>query len=381
MFQRRFICMKYIQSNKGYTLLLTLVLIVILIMITTTFTMASMNQAKQVVKTDETIVATSIAEMGFEKYNIIVNNKFNDALIKYNSCDFSNNAQSCLNNFHNNFTPNFPTEFERVNNNNNIKFKVQEFTRESNTSRVYNLYVIGEYYGNQKVIKAQYLIPEILSFNGNQNIPKLVSNLLFDSSKEFSNKSAINSLSDGQRLRFRPTDLIEGFSHIKNIEDVWIEANELLAYKFFKLKDSKANINKLEFLFPSGSQNGIYNTHLRVSELIFNSTPNSSPHKFDVSSTSKLCVNQLSLKDIQIENNKGNKTEIITITPIATINDFKKYIVVNDASSAVYVKLGSQHYKFSKDYSYQIISNTSFDENCGFIIGTTFSPLNKIEYK
>lgn len=58
--------MKYIQSDKGYTLLLTLVLVVLLIMITTTFTMASMNQAKQVVKTDDSIVATSLAEMGAE---------------------------------------------------------------------------------------------------------------------------------------------------------------------------------------------------------------------------------------------------------------------------------------------------------------------------
>lgn len=61
--------MKYIQSDKGYTLLLTLVLVVLLIMITTTFTMASMNQAKQVVKTDNSIVATSLAEMGVEYYN------------------------------------------------------------------------------------------------------------------------------------------------------------------------------------------------------------------------------------------------------------------------------------------------------------------------
>lgn len=72
--------MKYIRSTQGYTLLLTLILVVLLLMITATFTMASMNQAKQVVKTDDSIVATSMAEMGVEHYTQLI-----DELVKTNT--------------------------------------------------------------------------------------------------------------------------------------------------------------------------------------------------------------------------------------------------------------------------------------------------------
>lgn len=59
--------MKNYFKQDGYTLLLTLVLVVLLFLVTATFTLASMNQTKQIEKTDDIFVATSLAEMGTEK--------------------------------------------------------------------------------------------------------------------------------------------------------------------------------------------------------------------------------------------------------------------------------------------------------------------------
>lgn len=54
--------------QDGYTLLLTLVLVVLLFLLTASFSIASMNQTKQIERTDDSFLATSIAEMGVEFY-------------------------------------------------------------------------------------------------------------------------------------------------------------------------------------------------------------------------------------------------------------------------------------------------------------------------
>lgn len=90
--------MKKYANQDGYTLLLTLVIVVLLFLITATFTMASMNQQKQVVKTDDSFVAISLAEMGSE----IIVPKVNQA-IKSNQKDYftclSNKSVNCKSEF------------------------------------------------------------------------------------------------------------------------------------------------------------------------------------------------------------------------------------------------------------------------------------------
>lgn len=81
-------------NQKGYTLLLTLVLVVLLLMLTATFTIASMNQQKQVSKTDDSFVSTSLAEMGVEYYQnrieIIISNHYSKAIMEIQA--IQNNA-------------------------------------------------------------------------------------------------------------------------------------------------------------------------------------------------------------------------------------------------------------------------------------------------
>lgn len=60
--------MKLLLRQDGYTLLLTLVIVVLLFLLTASFSIASMNQTKQIEKTDDSFLATSIAEMGVEYY-------------------------------------------------------------------------------------------------------------------------------------------------------------------------------------------------------------------------------------------------------------------------------------------------------------------------
>lgn len=90
--------MKMLRRQEGYTLLLVLVLVVLLLMVTASFTVASMNQQKQVVKTDNSFTATSLAEMGTEitKKNLAKLIESEETL--YNSCIKSNssNQSSCL---------------------------------------------------------------------------------------------------------------------------------------------------------------------------------------------------------------------------------------------------------------------------------------------
>lgn len=73
--------MKALNKQSGYTLIITLVLIVLILMFTATFSVASMNQAKQVERTDESYVALSMAEMGTE----FVTNKINRIIITQQS--------------------------------------------------------------------------------------------------------------------------------------------------------------------------------------------------------------------------------------------------------------------------------------------------------
>lgn len=67
------VLMKYIIRQDGYTLLLTLVIVVLLFLLTASFTVASMNQTKQVNRTDDSFVTTSLAEMGVEYYTKEIN--------------------------------------------------------------------------------------------------------------------------------------------------------------------------------------------------------------------------------------------------------------------------------------------------------------------
>ena len=68
--------MKRYFRQEGYTLLLTLVIVVLLFLVTATFTVASMNQTKQISSTDTTIVATSLAEMGVEFAESSISNEY-----------------------------------------------------------------------------------------------------------------------------------------------------------------------------------------------------------------------------------------------------------------------------------------------------------------
>lgn len=81
--------MKMLRRQEGYTLLLVLVLVVLLLMVTASFTVASMNQKKQIDKTDEAIVATSLAEMGAEYYQLhitdLVKKEYNNARTDFQS--------------------------------------------------------------------------------------------------------------------------------------------------------------------------------------------------------------------------------------------------------------------------------------------------------
>lgn len=61
--------MKLFQRQEGYTLLLTLVLVVLLFLLTASFSIASMNQTKQISKTDGSFTSISLAEMGVEYYS------------------------------------------------------------------------------------------------------------------------------------------------------------------------------------------------------------------------------------------------------------------------------------------------------------------------
>lgn len=77
--------MKVHLRQNGYTLLLTLIIVVLLFFVTTTFSMASINQKKQIDKTDDNFVATSLVEMGSEHIFAQTNKIFNnnqEALIR-----------------------------------------------------------------------------------------------------------------------------------------------------------------------------------------------------------------------------------------------------------------------------------------------------------
>lgn len=58
--------MKMLRRQEGYTLLLVLVLVVLLLVVTASFTVASINQSKQIKNTSTTSVSYSVAEMGAE---------------------------------------------------------------------------------------------------------------------------------------------------------------------------------------------------------------------------------------------------------------------------------------------------------------------------
>lgn len=73
-------------NQKGYTLLLTLVITVILFLIISTFTVASMNQNKQIKSTDTTFLATSNAEMGIEKFESVLNKEIDNNKTLYEAC-------------------------------------------------------------------------------------------------------------------------------------------------------------------------------------------------------------------------------------------------------------------------------------------------------
>lgn len=87
-----------LRRQEGYTLLLVLVLIVLLLMITASFTVASMNQQKQVVKTDNSFTATSLAEMGTELTKKNLTRLIKNEETPYKSCIQSNssNQSSCF---------------------------------------------------------------------------------------------------------------------------------------------------------------------------------------------------------------------------------------------------------------------------------------------
>lgn len=87
-----------LRRQEGYTLLLVLVLVVLLLMVTASFTVASMNQTKQVVKTDNSFTATALAEMGTELTKKNLTKLIKDEETLYNSCISSNstNQSSCF---------------------------------------------------------------------------------------------------------------------------------------------------------------------------------------------------------------------------------------------------------------------------------------------
>lgn len=89
--------MKVYKKQEGYTLLLTLVIVVLLFLITTSFTVASMNQNKQVKSTDNSFVATSLAEMGAEITKQRINQKFDSLKIPYKEClnNSTNTKETC----------------------------------------------------------------------------------------------------------------------------------------------------------------------------------------------------------------------------------------------------------------------------------------------
>ncbi|MFC4356001.1 hypothetical protein ACFO0S_13145 [Chryseomicrobium palamuruense] len=159
--------MKYITSNRGYTLLITLVLVVLLIMITTTFTMASMNQAKQVVKTDNQIVSGAYSEMGVEYsketyqsfflktqnelYNLVrvneswTNQQFNQAII--------NSKLSLLQSF----TKTLYNKFNRVNNPIEIQifnFSTNKFEKIATVNYINSTNMISYVNNNQFIIRS-----------------------------------------------------------------------------------------------------------------------------------------------------------------------------------------------------------------------------------
>lgn len=93
--------MARLKSSQGYTLLLTLVIVVLLLLFTATFAIASMNQAKQVKKTDTSIISTSIAEMGAERYVNQLNRDYQSEFDTYRKCRIraknQNEISSCFN--------------------------------------------------------------------------------------------------------------------------------------------------------------------------------------------------------------------------------------------------------------------------------------------
>lgn len=100
--------MKYVKSEKGYTLALTLVLVIIIFMFTASFTVASMNQTKQVVKTDQSFVEVSVAEMGIEYLSLLYPERYN-----YHKGEFEKDVTNNLNNASYNYS-NKQDEFKRI---------------------------------------------------------------------------------------------------------------------------------------------------------------------------------------------------------------------------------------------------------------------------
>lgn len=83
--------LKFSLKQDGYTLLLTLILIVLLFLVTASFTVASMSQSKQIVKTDESFVGTSLAEMGVEFADEKIKKLYNDKKSAINTYLLSKN--------------------------------------------------------------------------------------------------------------------------------------------------------------------------------------------------------------------------------------------------------------------------------------------------
>lgn len=138
--------MKFLRQD-GYTLLLTLVLVVLLFLVTATFTVASMNQTKQIEKTDDTLVASSLAEMGAEKFSIVIQELLNEEKENYKDCLITGSL-NCSTDFEEVISNYASTQAKDLNNDNQVsstqQFYVSNHSKAiSGSKEIYNVTVRG----------------------------------------------------------------------------------------------------------------------------------------------------------------------------------------------------------------------------------------------
>lgn len=372
--------MPSLDNQKGYTLLLTLIITVLLFLITATFTIASMNQTKQIKSTDITFLATTNAEMGIEKFESVLNKEIDKNKNTYESCKNSGNSdyacyKTAYSTIYNNVlkTPslyNDPTLYQieivqavlpvnltqTIAENHIIKFKsIGKVPGESKTKYItasiklpFQMVSVSN---TSSLNNSYFSLGPITSSNA--HTPSQITNIKAKDIDDYFSSTKINVLNPNgsfEQAKANPGQLPNGISNLKIYSEGTIDFSKFVDTS----NQTKIQAKKIVFGHSSQVQTDIKNSFLRAEKIDHCLSETCSDSSFNKSiSVSNSCIIVNDLTKFLLNTLKFDDSTS-TINPLA-----KSKVYFFNQNSLTLNSLQAQHY-------IKVASFKEIDPKCGF---------------